>query len=163
MALPFIKDMARQLIWKRSESLDLARSTDVLFYPGFKNKEDKQTQEKQNRRKIGSDFEDMAAEYLSGKGMEILYRNYRCHFGEIDLIARDGRTIVFIEVKGRRSARGGDPMDAVGLSKQLRICRSAVFFLATKYHDTDLPCRFDVIGVEGKQIRHVRDAFSFHI
>ena len=95
--------------------------------------------------------------------MRILCRNYRCHFGEIDLIAKDGETIVFVEVKYRRSPASGSPLGAVGLQKQLRISRCAVFFLTAKYHRTDLPCRFDVIGFEGELIHHIKDAFSYRL
>ena len=74
-----------------------------------------------NRRKIGQEQEELAAKYLEEKGYEILERNYRIRTGEIDLIARDARYLVFIEVKYRKNLQMGDPLEAVDVRKQQRI------------------------------------------
>jgi putative endonuclease len=107
--------------------------------------------------------EDMAWEYLRKRGYKILERNYRCRYGEIDLIAKDGETIVFVEVKSRRSAAFGEPEASVGLAKQKKISTVALCYLEEKYlHDQ--PARFDVVSiltVAGEQkILLIRDAFD---
>ena len=99
-----------------------------------------------NTKKFGDSGEAFAAEYLAGKGFSILERNYRTPMGEIDLIARDGRVLVFIEVKTRKTERYGRPALAVGLEKQRRIIRAAVWY--TSKRQGELPtCRFDVVEV----------------
>ena len=70
-----------------------------------------------NKRLVGSAHEEQAAAFLRGQGMQILFRNYRCRVGEIDLIARDGDTLVFIEVKYRYSDRYGWGEEHVGKKK----------------------------------------------
>ena len=66
-----------------------------------------------NKRKTGAEYEELAARWLTGTGFEILEKNYRCRIGEIDLIARDGRYLVFVEVKYRSDEKAGDPSEAV--------------------------------------------------
>jgi putative endonuclease len=80
------------------------------------------------------------------KGYRILEANFRCRFGEIDLIARDGAYLVFIEVKYRSSLKDGDSLEAVNRRKQRKIIRVAEYYLCMHQEKTDLPCRFDVIG-----------------
>ena len=109
--------------------------------------------------KTGRAAESAAAHFLEESGMEILRRNYRSRMGEIDLIALDGKTYVFVEVKYRKSARGTSPLEAVGPEKQGRIIRSALCFLQEMRLPLDTPCRFDVIGIEGDQLTYVSDAF----
>ena len=70
----------------------------------------------QNRRQIGTEEEALAAEFLEGRGYRIVERNFRCRLGEIDLIARDGSVLVFIEVKYRKTGAYGDPAEAVDYS-----------------------------------------------
>lgn len=112
-----------------------------------------------NRRCIGTDYERAAGVYLEEKGLKVLIYNYRCRLGEIDLIARDGDTLVFCEVKYRSGRKSGSPLEAVGVEKQNRIFRSAMCYL-TENGITDLPCRFDVIGIEGTVITHIENAFT---
>ena len=76
----------------------------------------------QNRRQIGTEEEALAAVFLKAQGYEILEQNFRCRLGEIDIIARDGSALVFIEVKYRRNAAYGTPAEAVNLRKQQKIC-----------------------------------------
>ncbi|OPL15384.1 MAG: hypothetical protein AVO39_08210 [delta proteobacterium MLS_D] len=107
--------------------------------------------------------EKIAARYLQKQGYCILSSNYRCVFGEIDIIARDGDEIVFVEVKSRTSSTFGDPEVSVTLSKQKKLSRTALRYL----EDHDLcgrKARFDVLAVRmtsrENTIHHIRDAFE---
>lgn len=114
---------------------------------------------KENKRRIGSFYEAKAAEYLERQGLHILVRNYRCKAGEIDLIARDGAYIVFVEVKYRSTEISGNPLEAVDRAKQRTISRVAEFFLLRRYGSMEIPCRFDVVGFEENEIYWIKDAF----
>lgn len=115
-----------------------------------------------NRRKEGSFGEELAAEFLQKNGYLILERNYRFGRGEIDLIAKDGEELVFVEVKARRSISYGPPEDAITPAKERQILAVAEGYLYEKKIDIQ-PCRFDVIAiryVKGKaDIRHIKNAF----
>jgi putative endonuclease len=109
------------------------------------------------RHRFGAFGEDRAAEYLRRRGFEILARNVRTAYGEIDIVARDGATVVFIEVKSRRS-RGG--LEAVDARKRKRLSRLALAFLA-RAGWLDRPARFDVIAVASDgACTHVANAFD---
>ncbi len=114
---------------------------------------------RQNKRETGTRKEELAAEYLTRHGVRILERNFRCHQGEIDLIGRDGRYLVFFEVKYRKTERNGMPAEAVGYVKQQRIRYTAQFHLYSRRYPEDMPCRFDVVSILGDQITWIRDAF----
>ena len=114
-----------------------------------------------NKRKKGADYEEAAAEYLMRSGYQILEHNYRSRYGEIDLIAREGKTLVFVEVKYRTTDLCGDPLEAVSFRKQLRICRVADRYLMQKRCPPDTPCRFDAVAILGERIRLVRNAFPY--
>lgn len=111
-----------------------------------------------NKRRIGAAYEQAAAEYLTGLGYEIITANYRCPLGEIDLVARDGAYIVFIEVKYRRNLDAGSPFEAVNAKKQQTIRRVAQWYLAEHKLD-DVPVRFDAAGILGNEITVIKDAF----
>ena len=116
-----------------------------------------------NTKSVGDQGEEMAADFLERKGLKILARKYRTPIGEIDLIAQDGRTLVFVEVKTRRSARCGSPAAAVGYAKQRKIARVAAWYMQT-LSDTP-PCRFDVMEVYAPQggawsVRQLENAFE---
>ena len=102
----------------------------------------------------------LSRHYLKKKGYRILEANFRCRFGEIDLIARDGAYLVFIEVKYRSSLKDGDSLEAVNRRKQRKIIRVAEYYLCMHQEKADLPCRFDVIGIEEERIRLIRNAFD---
>lgn len=110
--------------------------------------------------------EDLAAAYLAGLGWRILARNWRCAGGELDLVARDGRTTVFVEVKGKRGGSLGEPAEMVDRRKVGRLVASALAWIADAPAPTG-PCRFDVVainelaGVEPR-LDHIRDAFTLH-
>jgi len=95
---------------------------------------------------LGPKGEDAAASYLQKKGYEILCRNYRQRFGEIDIVARDGEVLVFVEVKTRRSQRYGTPFEAIDQRKQRQLSKVALHYI-TRYKLYDQPARFDVIAV----------------
>lgn len=118
---------------------------------------------KENTRKTGARYEEAAAEYLREQGYSILQQNYRCPLGEIDLIARDGRYLCFVEVKYRTSSRQGGPLMAVTTNKQKRICRVASYYMTGRGMGETVPCRFDVVGITPGEIQLVKDAFSFYI
>lgn len=113
-------------------------------------------------RQTGRRGEEAAAAFLQGKGIRILERGFHDRDGEIDLIGRepDG-TIVFFEVKYRRSLRQGDPAEAVTEAKQRSICRTALYYLHKTGAKSGIPVRFDVISVTDAGLRWIRDAFPF--
>ncbi|MBU0595747.1 YraN family protein [Candidatus Bipolaricaulota bacterium] len=102
--------------------------------------------------------EERACELLRSEGFEIVARNWRCRSGEIDVIARDGPVLAFIEVKARRSAAYGGPEGAVHRAKQRRIIAAARSFLSTA--GCELPIRFDVVTFVGRRSQLYRDAFQ---
>ncbi len=115
-------------------------------------------------RRTGTRYEDAAAAYLEGKNYRILQRNFRCRTGEVDLIARDGAFLVFVEVKYRRTAAHGSPLEAVGAKKQRRIAGAAMFYLSKCGISPDTPIRFDVLGLTGDGVVvHVENAFPLGI
>lgn len=111
-----------------------------------------------NRRETGTQYEERAVEYLIAQNYQILERNYRIRSGEIDIIARDGTVLVFIEVKYRKNEESGNPLEAVDIRKQRKIIKVARYYLYQKKYG-DVPCRFDVIGICGSHIEHIKDAF----
>lgn len=116
--------------------------------------------DRMNKRQTGADHEERAAGWLEEHGFRILERNYRCRQGEIDLIAMEGACLVFVEVKYRSGSRAGHPSEAVDARKQRRIARTAVHYCyKNKIPDTQA-CRFDVIGILGDEIEHLKNAFE---
>ena len=114
---------------------------------------------------LGDEGERLAARYLRCQGYTILVRRYRTALGELDLVARDGACIVFVEVKTRRSELAGQPHEAVDTHKQVQLTRLALAFLK-RYRLLEQPARFDVVSIvwEGTarepQIVHYRNAFE---
>ena len=112
---------------------------------------------------VGRTGEDAAMQYLLQRGYCILERNYRCRFGEVDLIARDGSILTFIEVKTRRSRTFGPAAAAVTLTKQRHLAKASQMYMAQHGKSYDL-CRFDVVTIEmngqGLQIELIKDAFQ---
>jgi putative endonuclease len=117
------------------------------------------------RRATGVKGEEEAARFLTRSGYAILDRNVRTRAGEIDLVAKEGKTLVFVEVKTRRDLEGDPPQAAVHTRKQNRLAKLAHGYLKLK-RIRQTPCRFDVVSViindEGgvKAIRHIPNAFS---
>jgi putative endonuclease len=99
------------------------------------------------RQSLGKLGEDLACAELTRRGYAILERRYRTRYGEIDIVARSGPSLVFVEVKAREGNEFGGAEAAVTLYKQQRIVRMAVDFLARRGLQ-DKPCRFDVVTVD---------------
>jgi putative endonuclease len=120
----------------------------------------------EQRRTVGKAGEEAAVQYLLQRGYSILQRNYRCRFGEIDLIARDGGTLAFIEVKTRRSQRFGPAASAVTFEKQRHLIKASQMYMTQMKRAYEL-CRFDVVAVEmdahGLRIELIKDAFQLPI
>ena len=114
-----------------------------------------------NKRSLGTAWEEQAAEFLKREGCEILERNFRGTRGEIDLIVRDGRYLVFVEVKYRKNADSGFPEEAVDYRKQRIISRVAQEYLLKKRLSESTPCRFDVVAICGERVCHIKNAFEY--
>ena len=141
---------------------------------------------RENLRKTGNRMEDLAAMYLQERGVTVLERNFRSREAEIDIIGRQGETLIFAEVKARRRGKkSGGGEEAVGAAKQKRICRCADFYMHEKgINPCETMIRFDVISISADpqaqpeaesgtaeearlseessaEIRWIRDAFSY--
>ena len=115
----------------------------------------------ENKRGVGTRFEDLAVGFLEDKGYRILERNLRFHRDEIDIIAKDGEAIVFGEVKYRSSEAKGYPSEAVDYKKQRVISKVALYYLTSRLKRTDVACRFDVVSILGDKIEHIKNAFDY--
>lgn len=115
----------------------------------------------ENSRRVGAAQEKRAAEYLGRLGYRILERNFRCKTGEIDLIAEESGSLVFLEVKYRRNGRCGTPAEAVTPAKQRKICRTADFYRMSRRIPENRSCRFDVVSILGEQIQVYKNAFPY--
>ncbi len=98
-------------------------------------------------RRRGEDAEELAAHFLASQGLEVLARNYRTRFGEVDLVAREGETLVFVEVRARSWAAFGGAAASIDTAKQRRIVAAARHFLMRLRAEP--PCRFDVLTFQG--------------
>lgn len=114
-----------------------------------------------NKRAVGTAYEKTAGEYLKKQGYQILEYNFRCRSGEIDIIARDGEYLVFVEVKYRRNAGSGNPLEAVDVRKQRTISRTALYYCMKHGYGETTPCRFDVAAVLGGEICLIKNAFEY--
>src|SRR5262249_51632155 len=112
---------------------------------------------------LGKSGEDLACRELERRGYAIVARRYRVRGGELDVIARDGDTMVFVEVKTRVGRAFGDAAEAVTPIKQVRITRLAEQYLV-RHHLSDCPCRFDVVSVQidadGTRVNVIQNAFD---
>ena len=112
---------------------------------------------------VGRRGEDLAAAYLERQGLRIVERNFRCKGGEIDIIARDGSTVVFVEVKTRRNLNYGPPQLAITPFKQRQISKAALTWLL-RQRQPDAPARFDVVAIlladHTYEVDHIRNAFD---
>ena len=113
-----------------------------------------------NKRQVGTQYESMAVQYLTEAGYHILERNFRCRTGEIDIIAKDGAYLVFVEVKYRASAACGSALEAVDYRKQQSILRVAQYYMVSHGYGTQTNCRFDVVAILGKEIILIQNAFG---
>ena len=107
----------------------------------------------------GRATEALAAQFLQRHGLRIVTRNWRCRFGEIDLIAAEGSTLVFVEVRARASRSHGGAAESITSAKRKRLLAAANLYLTQVGNDR--PCRFDAVLFEGDgRIRWIRDAIA---
>ncbi len=112
-----------------------------------------------DRRALGQRKERLAESFLIAQGLRSVARNHRCRFGEIDLVMREQDTLVFVEVRYRRSNRFGGAAASVDTHKQHRLIQAARDYLMR--HPTPLACRFDVVAIgAADEIQWIRQAFS---
>ena len=118
-----------------------------------------------NKRAVGDTRELLACRYLTDNGAKILHRNYRCRDGEVDIIAKDGDYLCFIEVKFRTDDRFGAPEEAVDFRKQKHICKVSKFYLYSNYKSLDIPIRYDVVAISQKdslfEFKWIKNAFYY--
>ena len=112
----------------------------------------------------GLRFEDQARGYLQTRGLLLLQSNYRCRFGEIDLVMRDGDTLCFIEVKFRKSLYFGGAAAAIPGPKQRKIIKTALFYISAHKHIANQAMRFDALLIQSQadgsnQIDWIQNAF----
>ena len=114
--------------------------------------------EDQFTTRCGLEAEARAAEYLAGRGLVLVARNWRCKGGEIDIIARDGDVLVFVEVRARASSAFGGAAASITATKRARLWHAAQVYLAG--NNRPPPCRFDAVLIEGGQLEWLRDIFQ---
>jgi putative endonuclease len=110
------------------------------------------------RQEAGRGWEERALAYLHRHGLQLIEQNYRCKGGELDLIMREGDSVVFVEVRQRADRHHGGPLGSITPAKVRRLRWAAQSWLL---HQPSLPpCRFDVIAIEGERIEWLRDAIE---
>lgn len=115
-----------------------------------------------NNRNKGKLYEQQAASFLKEKGFCLLVQNFRCRQGEVDLIGIHQECLVFVEVKYRKSIRSGMPEEAVGVSKQVRICRVSDYYRFIHPKQGMRQLRYDVVAIDDGEIRWHQNAFPYH-
>lgn len=113
-----------------------------------------------NKRSLGKEKEDIAANYLKEKGYEILERNFYTKYGEIDIIAYKDDTIVIVEVRSLSRKKFGLPQESITQAKIKKILKTAQHYLYQK-NLLDKSIRFDVLAIYQNQINHIENAFTF--
>jgi putative endonuclease len=114
-----------------------------------------------NRIERGASAETDAAQLLVAAGYRIVARNFRCAAGELDVIARDGDVLVFVEVRSRSDDEHGSAVEMIGRGKQRRVARVAACYLeiaAPVFEE----CRFDIVAITGGEAILIKDAFRVH-
>ena len=106
----------------------------------------------------GSEAEQRAADFLIGRGLRLVARNWRCKGGEIDLVMQEGATLVFVEVRARSGANFGGAAASITSAKQARIIQAARHYLAAK--GLDVPCRFDAVLIQNGGLEWLQGAFE---
>ena len=114
-----------------------------------------------NTREIGAQKEKQVCAYLLSMGIDIRERNFRCRQGEVDIIGYDGDYLVFFDVKYRGNVKKGSAAEAVGYTKQKKICRVADYYRMLHRCMDDTPIRFDVIAIDGEEITWIKNAFYY--
>ncbi len=114
-------------------------------------------------KKKGKRAEELAAKLLELNGYRILCMNYRKRSGEIDIVAKEGGYICFIEVKARRTEASGYPQEAIGPAKIRKICHTALFYLFENKIPQGHPVRFDVCLILGSKYKIIKNAFDWKV
>lgn len=114
---------------------------------------------KKNNRETGAKAEAIACWFLKQQGYDVLEQNFYTKVGEIDIIAKEDQTLVFVEVKYRKDDKKGYPAQAVDQRKQQKIRKSAMIYLKKNHLSFEQPIRFDVVEILGKKIRVIKHAF----
>lgn len=110
---------------------------------------------------LGAQAEQLAAQFLQRQGLKLVQQNYRCRYGEIDLILQEAKTLVFVEVRLRKRSDFGGAAASIDAAKQGRLIRTAQHYLTTLPHTP--PCRFDALllrTADGSDIEWIKDAFG---
>jgi putative endonuclease len=118
-----------------------------------------------SNKTLGNFGESLARDYLKTRGYRILEENFRNKLGEIDLIAQDGKTVCFVEVKTRQTLEQGQPYESVTPWKIRKLSQMATFYLKHKFHALEIPARFDVISIVqdrsgSANVQHIKNAFD---
>lgn len=117
-----------------------------------------------NKREFGGQLEAQARTHLERQGCVIIETNYLCKMGEIDIIAKDGETLVFVEVRFRKQNQFGGASASVDAKKRKKICLTASLYLQQKKLTNKIACRFDVIALQGKpqelSVNWIKNAFT---
>ncbi len=114
-----------------------------------------------NKRAVGTEKEAAVCRYLEKKGYRILAKNVWYREGEIDIVAKQGEYLVFVEVKYRKDTTCGGSMYAVSYEKMRKICRCARTYICKEKVALDTPMRFDVVAWDGDNIQHIENAFEY--
>lgn len=118
---------------------------------------------KKTSQKTGALGEDLALNYLEKSGYRIIQRNFKCKFGEIDIIAYSNKTLTFIEVKTRSTDQFGAPEESVNRAKQERQKRIAQYYFFKKRIPPEIPCQFDIVSIKlankNPEITLIKNAF----
>lgn len=113
-----------------------------------------------NTRRIGTEYEELACKLLEQAGMTVLERNFRVRAGEIDIIAKDGSELVFVEVKYRKDCTHGGAKYAISEAKKNKIRKVAQWYLAKNHLSVNRTfCRFDAVLIDGDTAEHIRNAW----
>jgi putative endonuclease len=116
------------------------------------------------RKQYGDEAEEAAVQLLRRAGYSVVDRNFRCRYGEVDIIAERGELLCFVEVRMRSTAAWGDPAHTVSWAKQRRVCKAALHYLLERRVGQDRMVRFDVISIVGRgpdaQVEHIPGAFD---
>ncbi len=114
---------------------------------------------RQTSKDTGNNAETLALSHLKKLGLTLVTQNYHCKFGEVDLIVNDENTLVFVEVRFRKSDRFGSALESVTKSKQEKIVTTARHYIAKHRLGESRPIRFDVIGITANNIEWIKHAF----
>lgn len=114
-----------------------------------------------NRVDIGKAYEEKTVLFLEKQGFQTLKRNFRCRQGEVDIIGIHENCLVFVEVKYRKNDMAGIPEEAVGVQKQIKICRTSDYFRIGHRKYASYQVRYDVAAVLGDEIRWYKNAFPY--